>query len=86
MLEVRQAAFARDFNTALPREKQMVPLVQYTWKDLRTGKILSRKQHELIIQAVDYIPPVGETFFIGSQEAIERLAERIVESMEPDDW
>jgi hypothetical protein len=35
---------------------------------------------------VDYIRPLGEDFDHAMQRAMDRLAERIVEQMESDDW
>lgn len=82
VLEVRQATLGTDFRTDLPRETQATIIVSFHWKDLRTGKTLVDRPY--FAQTVDYIRPVGETFFQASQEAIDDLAERIVEQMQSD--
>jgi hypothetical protein len=82
ILEVRQAVLGNDFRTDLPRELSMLVVVRYHWKDLRSGEVLVER--ELAPMRVDYIPPVGEDFFEASQESLEDLAERIVESMMSD--
>ena len=50
------------------------------WKDLRTGRILLDRSN--LLQTVDYIRPVGENFYQTSQQAMDKLALRIVEEME----
>ena len=83
VLEQRQAAFAPDFLTRQPREKQMTMIVQLQWKDLRSGEILLDQPVEL--QSVDYLPPAGETEKYSQQKAMDRLAARIVAKMY-DEW
>jgi hypothetical protein len=82
----RQAAFARDFETTLPREIQLTMTAAFSWKDAGSGRVLSQGEQHLVTQATDYIPPVGETFFQGSQEAIEDLARRIVSQLMDPEW
>jgi len=78
--EVRQGTLGLDFKTHLPRETQATVIASFRWKDLRTGKILV--EMDVITQSVDYIRPVGERFYQASEEAMNDLAERIVEKME----
>lgn len=82
VLEVRQATLGTDFRRDLPRETQATFIVSFRWKDLRTGKTLVDRPR--FAQTVDYIRPVGEDFFDASQEALDDLAERIVEQMQSD--
>ena len=79
VLEVRQGTMGSDFRTDLPREMQATFVIRLQWKDLRTGKVLVDRPN--YVQAVAYIPPVGETFHDASREALDDLAERIVEQM-----
>lgn len=83
VLEQRQAAFAPDFATRLPRDKQLNLVVRVEWKDLRTGQVLL--DQPLLISAVDYLPAAGETERFGQEKAIDRLASKIVARMY-DDW
>jgi hypothetical protein len=66
--------------TATPQEQQYSVIVNFTWKDLRTGKILvSRQAFE---QATTYFPYLGEGQNIASESAVEKLALGIVNEME----
>ncbi len=80
VVEFRQATLGRDFVTYLPREVGGQLIVGFRWKDRRTGKILAENPH--LVQQVEYIPPVGETEFRGLAEAVEDMAERIVDQLE----
>jgi len=80
VLEFRQATLGNDFLTHRPRETGGQLIVSFRWKDRRTGKILA--ENPRLVQQVEYIPPVGETEFVGIAEAVEDMAERIVEQME----
>ncbi|TWT40566.1 hypothetical protein RAS1_42790 [Phycisphaerae bacterium RAS1] len=83
LLEERQAAFAPDFASRLPREKQLTLAVRVEWKDLRSGELLI--DQPVLLQSVDYLTPTGETEAFGQQKAIDKLAARIVAQMY-DDW
>jgi hypothetical protein len=66
--------------TATPQEAEYSIMVNFTWKDLRTGKILcSRQSFE---QANTYFPNLGEGQYVASENAVERLALGIVNEME----
>lgn len=67
-----------------PRESEVVLSASIRWQDLRNGEILRRRN---VRAAGRYIPraPFSEDFFQGSEDAIDKLARRIVEEME-DDW
>jgi hypothetical protein len=83
VLEERQAAFAPDPQSRLPRDKQLTMIVRVQWEDLHTGRMLVDQPLEL--QAVDYLPPTGETEKFAQQRAIDRLAAKIVARMY-DEW
>lgn len=84
ILEVRQGTIGRDFAQVRPRETTATVIVSFQWKDLRTGEILVDRPR--IVQTVEYIRPLGEGFRHAMQRDMDRLAERIVETMESDDW
>jgi hypothetical protein len=71
-------------DTGLPRELEMTIVVNFVWKDLRSGKIIVKRNG--LRSTGTYIPhePFGEEFFQGSEDVINRLAERVVEQMEKD--
>jgi hypothetical protein len=66
--------------TATPQEQEYSIMVNFTWKDLRTGKILMSRQG--FEQATTYFPMLGEGQNIAAQDAVEKLALGIVNEME----
>lgn len=82
---VSQRVTSFDPNTGQPREKEILMTVSFTWTDLRTGEVLAKRTKYVITS--NYIPPLpfNEDFFEGSEDAINRLARRVVEQME-EDW
>lgn len=73
---------SRDWYTNLPKTQALTLTVDFTWKDLRTGRILAQRQGYQ--QRVTYYPPLAEGEFIGTQEAIEKLALGIVQELQAD--
>lgn len=80
--EVQQTTIGRDFVVNRPRETAMTVAISFQWKDLRTGDILVNRP--AFIQTVDYVRPLNEDFYDATQEAMDKLAERIVEQLEAD--
>lgn len=77
---IRPLTLTLDPNTATPDEQQYTITVNFTWKDLRTGKIIiSREGFE---QTSTYYPILGESQYVAAQSASERLALGIVHEME----
>ena len=67
---------------SLPQEQLYIVRLNFTWKDLRTGKILvDRRRFE---QSTSYFPTLGEGEFIGSQQNVERLAVAIIQELQAD--
>ena len=82
---IEQQVLSFDTDTGMPREREIIMLISYTWTDLRTGKpIIERKYMRM---AGIYRPhePLSEDFFQGSELVINRIAQRIVEQM-AEDW
>ena len=82
--EVRQSTIGRDFRTILPRETSATLVVSVQWKDLRTGEVLMDRPN--FVQTVDYVRNLDEDFYHAMQRATDRMAERVVEAMESNDW
>ena len=74
--QVRQAAFAPDPRTRQPRDKQMTLAVHVQWKDQRSGTYLL--DQDVLLQAIDDLPPAGESEAFAEQKLIDRMAARIV--------
>lgn len=83
LLEERQAAFAPDFRSRQPREKQLTLAVRVEWQNVRTGELMEKP---VVLQAADYLPPTGETEAFAQEKAIDRLAQRIVSQLYDDEW
>lgn len=81
--EVRQSAFAEDFRTRQPREKQLTLAVRMQWKDLRSGKMLVDVPVQL--QSVDYLTGTGETEAFALERAADGMARQIVARLY-EDW
>ncbi len=89
---VGQRVLSFNPDNGLPREKEITMAVSFTWTDLRSGKVI--KQVSNLRQAAVYIPPsstpldtspLNEDFFQGSEDTVNRLAQRVVEQM-VSDW
>jgi hypothetical protein len=79
---VEAGTLDRDFQTNLPREVQLTVTVDLIWKDLRTGRILMQRKG--LTQNATYYPTLGEGEYVGSQLAIERFGQAIVQEMQAD--
>ena len=71
-----------DPETAIPQEQLYVVTVNFTWKDLRSGRVLVERRN--FQQTTPYYPTLGEGRFVGSQQAVERLALGIVQELQAD--
>lgn len=72
-----------------PRELQLSYAVEVTWTDLRSNRgVLYQDVIEIppdlvhLVADAEFAPEVGGSLATGNQEAIDRLARRIVEMME----
>jgi hypothetical protein len=80
--DVRINTLSEDRRAAIPQEQLLDITVNFTWKDLRTGRVLvSRRGWE---QTATYYPTLGEGRFIGTQAAAEKLALAIVHELQSD--
>lgn len=79
---VEQDVLSFNPRTGLAREIQMRVTVDFTWKDLRPPGEIIREEKGFSVSA-DYIPsaPFNEDFFLGSEDAFDKMARRIVEKL-----
>lgn len=82
--KVSQRVLSFNPDSGDPREKEITYTVSFTWTDLRSGRVLTKRK--AFTQAGNYIPPApfGEDFYQGSEDVINRLAQRIVEQLQAD--
>jgi outer membrane lipopolysaccharide assembly protein LptE/RlpB len=78
---VSQRVLSFNPDSGQARETEITYTVSFTWTDLRSGKVLTRRRN--FRQAGAYIPlaPFGEGFFQGSEDVVNKLAQRIVEQL-----
>ena len=82
IVDIHIRALSADIQTGLPQESLYIVRVNFTWKDLRTGKILvDRRRFE---QTTTYYPTLGEGQYVGGQQNVERLAVAIVQELQAD--
>ena len=73
---------SEDRRSAVPQEQLLDLTINFTWKDLRTGRILvSRQGWE---QTATWYPTLGEGRFEATQGAAEKLATAIVHELQSD--
>ena len=54
--------------------------IRYRWQDMRTGKLLVDQPR--LITTVEYVRPTGETVHHARDDAANKLARKVVDSME----
>jgi hypothetical protein len=80
--DVKIHTISNGIHNAIPQEQLVSVSVNFTWKDLHTGKILvQRRDFE---QTAAYYPTLGEGQFQGDQLNVEKLALAIVQQLEAD--
>ena len=79
---ISNQTLSKDPDTDQAREIQTTFTISFQWEDLRNGNILAY-QEDYSFAGV-YLPDTNydEDFFRGSEDLIDKLAERIVEHME----
>jgi hypothetical protein len=80
VVQVTTNPIGTDRFTGNPQEQLYTVVVNFTWKNLRTGEIL--RQRKGFEQTAPYYPTLGEGSFAGKQDAVEDLAVAIVQEME----
>jgi hypothetical protein len=79
--EVTQRVLSFNPLNGQAREIEVDFKVDFTWKDLRTGRILAQKKNFRAISTFIPPEPFDETMFLANEDAINRLALKIVEQM-----
>ena len=79
LIKVYQGVLSDQYGTDLPAEKQQQLVVDFTWKDRRSGQILAQGRSVRVL--AEYAPPIGENFFRGQQELMDEMARKIVNRM-----
>jgi hypothetical protein len=82
IVNVATSTLSESSTTAIPQEQLVTLTVNFTWKDLRTGKILVQRHN--FQEAATFYPTLGEDSFVGSQQAVEKLAADITSELQAD--
>ena len=78
---VEQRMLSRTADTGIPQELEVSVWIDFAWKDLRTGDVITdRRGYE---QVGRYIPAagVGEPFEVAQHAAVQRLARDVVSAL-----
>ena len=73
---------SRDVRANVPQEQLYVVTINFTWKDLRSGRILVERRN--FQQTAPYYATLGEGEFVGGQQTVERLAQAIIQELQAD--
>ena len=79
---IKRTTISRDSHTAVPQEQLYIVDIDFVWKNLHTGQILTERRN--FEQTTTYYPTLGEGQFVGEQLASERLAVGVVQEMQAD--
>jgi Lipopolysaccharide-assembly len=71
-----------DSTTGLPQEQQYTLVINFVWKNLRTGDILVQRRN--FDQRESFFPTLGESASVGSTNTIQQLALAVVNEMQAD--
>jgi hypothetical protein len=87
IIDLRKSALGQTRNSDA-RELQVNLLVEVTWEDVHSGKILRQQRVPLppemlqLAAQAEFAPEVGQSLATADQTAINRLARNIVDMME----
>jgi hypothetical protein len=79
---VRVRTISNNRVSAVPQEQMYTVVVRFTWRDLRSGKLLVHREE--FEQSAPFYPTLGEAQFEGEQQNIEHLALAIVQALQSD--
>jgi hypothetical protein len=82
LVNVRQRARTINTDTGTARAKEVTFTISFKWVDLRSGDELAVREDFDVRGEYITAEPFDETFFTGSQAAIDDAAQRIVEQLE----
>jgi hypothetical protein len=75
-----EGVLSNSFQTNLPQETQITLVVNFTWRDLHSGKVLSRRIN--FATSSTEIPQIGQQLPDAEQIAVERMARAVVNQMQ----
>lgn len=82
IIAIQENVLTERIGTNIPRENQLTVVVNFTWKDARTGRVLVERKN--FVRSATEIPQINERVEDAEQLAIERTAQGIVDQMQQD--
>ena len=82
VVQVRVNTLSKDTKSAVPQDQLLDLVVDFTWKDLKTGRILVTRRG--LEKTASYYPTLGESRWVGTQQATEQMAITIVHELQAD--
>jgi len=82
IVRIDELVLTRRFGQNLPQETQLVVVVDFTWKDLRSGRVIVERKE--FARTATEIPQIGERVEDAEQWAIERTAAAVVDQLQSD--
>lgn len=79
IVNISQQMISRRRHGGLPQEMEIQMLVDYTWRNARTGEILADRKGLAVVGR--YVPALGEPLPQGQNEAVQKMATQIVSTM-----
>lgn len=80
IVSVSEGVLSNSFQTNLPQETQITIVVDFTWRNLHTGAVLSRRNN--FAASSTEIPQIGQQLPDAEQIAVERMARAVVNQMQ----
>lgn len=82
--DIQQRKLSRTSKGGLVQEVEVRLVVNFQWKDQRTGKLLRQRKGFIAVGRHVLTSPIGEPFQTGQHGAVQRLAQQIVATMRSD--
>ena len=82
--DIQQRKLSRTSTGGLVQEVEVRIVVNFQWKDQRTGKLLRQRKGFVGVGRHVLTRPIGESFPTGQHGAVQRLAQQIVSTMRSD--
>ena len=80
IVSMSEGVLSNSFQTNLPQETQIILVVDFTWRNLHSGAVLSRRVN--FAASSTEIPQIGQQLPDAEQMAVERMAKAVVNQMQ----
>jgi hypothetical protein len=84
IVRINQRPISRRRQGGLPQDLEYQIVVNFEWKNLRSGKILRKRVGMEVVAPYQPARPIGEPLTLGQDRAVQRVADRVVSVMKSD--